>query len=164
MASKQNMQRKSGLQFGGGLVIGLAIGAASGLVAGWLTARTRGQVLRQTIRQKVARLRRMGERQYYRRTREVENRMRGSVAEIRDAVSGREHYIDANTLVDQVRSQLGREFAEVLEHVNLNAVGHTVYLHGYVRDPTERDELVNAILGVEGVNHVLADRLRVEAA
>lgn len=106
----------------------------------------------------------MGERQYYRRTREVENRVRGSVAEIRDAVSGREHYVDANTLVDQVRSQLGREFAEVLEHVNLNGVGHTVYLHGYVRDSAARDELVNAILSVEGVNHVLADRLRVEAA
>lgn len=98
------------------------------------------------------------------RGRDLENRVQGGVAELREAWSGHEHYVDANTLTDQVHSAIGREFAEILPHINLNAVGHTIYLHGYVRAAEQRERLLAAIREVDGVEEVSAAELRVQPA
>ncbi|MGN6591355.1 MAG: BON domain-containing protein [Terriglobales bacterium] len=142
----------------------LAGGVAAGLGVGWLTAPRRGDWLRNQIRQKLGHWRRVSRRRLEKQGRDLSHRVHGGVAELRSVWSGREHYVDANTLVDQVHSQLGREFADTLSHVNLNAVGHTVYLHGCVREADERDRLIAAILGIEGVRDVSAAELRVSAA
>lgn len=147
----------------GTAVLWLASGMAAGVAVGWLSAPRRGDWLRNQIRQKFTHWIKVGQRTFHKRRRDFGNRVRGGVAEIREAYSSREHYVDANTLVDQVHSQLGREHADVLEHVNLNAVGHTVYLHGYVNDEAERDRLVSAIAAVEGVDEVDAASLRLHA-
>ncbi|HET9785085.1 MAG TPA: BON domain-containing protein, partial [Terriglobales bacterium] len=138
-------------------------GVAAGVGVGWLTAPRRGDWLRNQIRQKLGHWRRVGRRRLEKQGRDLSHRVHGGVAELRSVWSGREHYVDANTLVDQVHSQIGREFAETLSHVNLNAVDHTVYLHGYVRDADERDRLIAAIHGIEGVRDVSAAELRVAA-
>lgn len=139
----------------------LAAGLGAGLAVGWLTAPRRGDWLRNQMRQKVEHWRRLGRRRLSHMNREVENRVRGAVAEVREAWGGHDHYVDANTLVDQVHSQIGREFAAELEHINLNAVGHTVYLHGHVTDDEVRERLVRAIEAVEGVESVRTDNLRI---
>jgi hypothetical protein len=139
-------------------------GVAAGVGVGWLTAPRRGDWLRNQIRQKLGHWRRVGRRRLEKQGRDLSHRVHGGVAELRSLWSGREHYVDANTLVDQVHSQIGREFAETLSHVNLNAVDHTVYLHGYVHEAAERERLIAAIHGVEGVRDVSAAELRVIAA
>lgn len=101
-------------------------------------------------------------RRMRKRGRDLENRVQGGVAELREVWSGREHYVDANTLTDQVHTAIGREFAELLPHINLNAVGHTIYLHGYVREAEQRERLMAAICGVDGVEEVSAAELRVQ--
>jgi len=138
-------------------------GVAAGVGVGWLTAPRRGDWLRNQIRQKLGHWRRAGRRRLEKQGRDLSHRVHGGVAELRSVWSGREHYVDANTLVDQVHSQIGREFAETLSHVNLNAVDHTVYLHGYVREAEERERLIAAIAAVEGVRDVSATELRVAA-
>ncbi|HUX68711.1 MAG TPA: BON domain-containing protein [Terriglobales bacterium] len=138
----------------------LASGVLAGTALGWLTAPRRGDWVRNQVRQKLAHWRRLGQRTLSKRGRDVENRLRGSVAEVRQAWWGRGHYVDATTLVDQVQSQLGRAFSALRSHVNLNAIGHTVYLHGYVESEADRDCLVEAIRKVEGVGDVDAHALR----
>lgn len=138
-------------------------GVAAGVGVGWLTAPRRGDWLRNQIRQKLGHWRRVGRRRLEKQGRDLSHRVHGGVAELRSVWSGREHYVDANTLVDQVHSQIGREFAETLSHVNLNAVDHTVYLHGYVREADERERLIAAIHGIEGVRDISASELRVVA-
>src|SRR6185437_8355378 len=135
-------------------------GIAAGVAIGWLSAPRRGDWLRNQIRQKFIHWNKVGQRTFYKRRRDLANRVRGSVAGIREAYALHDPYVDANTLVDQVHSQLGREFAPTLEHINLNAVGHTLVLHGYIADELERDRLVSAIAAIEGVGEVDASRLR----
>lgn len=142
-------------------VFWLAAGLGAGLAVGWLTAPRRGDWLRNQMRQKLEHWRRVGRRRLTHINRDLENRVRGKAAEVREAWDGHDHYVDANTLVDQVHSQIGREFAPELEHVNLNGVGHTIYLHGHVADDATRDRLVRAIAAVEGVEEVRDDTLRV---
>ena len=144
-------------------ILWLMGGVAAGVGVGWLTAPRRGDWLRNQIRQKLGHWRRAGRRRLEKQGRDFSHRVHGGVAELRAVWSGREHYVDANTLVDQVHSQLGREFAESLSHVNLNAVDHTIYLHGYVREAEERDRLIAAIGAVEGVRDVSATELRIVA-
>lgn len=139
----------------------LATGIVAGIGIGWLTAPRRGDWLRNQLSQKLIHYRRVASRRAYKRSRDVENRLRGGIAEVREVFSGREHYVDANTLVDQVHSQLGRQFAEAFEHVNLNAVDHTIYLHGFVHSPAEADRLAAAILTVDGVRDIDTTELRV---
>ncbi|MGH9416113.1 MAG: hypothetical protein ACRD01_05745 [Terriglobales bacterium] len=138
-------------------------GIAIGVGVGWLTAPRRGDWLRNQIEQKLIRWRKRGLRRLYKRGRDLQNRVWGSVAEVKEMWAGREHYVDANTLVDQVRSELGRAFAATLARVNLNAIGHTIYLHGCVESGAERDELTAAISAIEGVEAVDASRLQVPA-
>lgn len=96
------------------------------------------------------------------RGRDLENRVHGTMAEVREMWSGREHYVDAKTLVDQVRTTLGRSFGTTLEHVNLSAVGHTIYAHGYVKDADERERLMAAIRATDGVEDLQASELYVQ--
>ncbi len=138
----------------------LASGVLAGTALGWLTAPRRGDWVRNQVRQNWTHWRRLGQRTLSKRGRDVENRLRGSVAEVRQAWWGRGHYVDATTLVDQVQSQLGRAFGALRSHVNLNAIGHTIYLHGYVESEADRDCLVEAIRKVEGVGDVDAHELR----
>ncbi|HVA62386.1 MAG TPA: hypothetical protein VNF74_01580 [Terriglobales bacterium] len=142
----------------------LASGVLAGTALGWLTAPRRGDWVRNQMRQKMAHWRRIGLRTFSKRSRDVENRLRGSVAEVRQAWWGRGHYVDANTLVDQVHSQLGRAFSAMLSHVNLNAIGHTVYLHGYLESEQDRDCLVETILKVQGVGDVDAQAVKIVPA
>jgi BON domain len=135
-------------------VLWLAGGVVAGVAVGWLTAPRRGGWTRNQVRQKLERWMRVGEIRLVKRRRDLENRVRGGVAKVKGAWERHDPYVDANTLVDQVHSQLGREFASALEHVNMNAVGRTIYLHGYVRDAGQRERLVAAIRGVEGVDEV----------
>jgi len=139
----------------------LAAGVVVGTAVGWMTAPRRGDWLRNQIRQKLIHWQRIGRRRLERDSRDLENRVRGSVAEVREAWSGRPHYVDANTLVDQVHSQIGREFGHLLEHVNLNAVDHTLYLHGYLESEADHRALVRAIAAVDGVCEVDDSELRV---
>ncbi|MGH9474990.1 MAG: hypothetical protein ACRD1C_01525 [Terriglobales bacterium] len=155
------MGRRSGKQATHGL-LWLAGGLAAGAAAGWFTAPRRGDWLRNQARQKLASWYRTSTRRMRKRGRDLDHRIQGTVAEVREMWAGREHFVDANTLVDQVHSVLGRPFAATLGHVNLNAVGHTVYLHGYVHEVTERDRLISAIRKVEGVEDVQAAELRVQ--
>ena len=145
-------------------MVWLASGVLAGTALGWLTAPRRGDWVRNQVGQKLAHWRRLGLRTFSKRSRDVENRLRGSVAEVRQAWWGRGHYVDANTLVDQVHSQLGRAFSAMLSHVNLNAIGHTVYLHGYLESEQDRDCLVQAIQKVQGVGDVDAHSLRIVPA
>ncbi|MGH9468170.1 MAG: BON domain-containing protein [Terriglobales bacterium] len=142
----------------GWLLSGVAIGTA----LGWLTAPRRGGWMRNQARQKLAHWSRTGAQRLRKRGRDLGNRIQGGVAEIRETWGGREHYVDANTLVDQVRSELGRGFAAEMEHVNVNAVGHTIYLHGYVHEEEQRERLLAAIRGAEEVEDVQASELRVQ--
>lgn len=139
----------------------LAAGLGVGVALGWLTAPRRGNWLRSQLRQKMEHWRRLGRRRLDRDLREIENKVQGVVAEVREAWDGHDHYVDANTLVDQVHSQIGREFHPLLEHVNLNGVGHTIFLHGHVRSEDERARLVAAIRGIEGVEAVREEYPRV---
>ncbi len=118
--------------------------------------------MRNQARQKLERWCRIGTRRLRKRGRDLENHIQGTVAEMREAWSGHEHFVDANTLVDQVHSAIGRGFAATLEHINLNAVDHTIYLHGYVREAGDRERLLAAIVAVEGVEDVQAAELRVK--
>ncbi|MGH9413427.1 MAG: BON domain-containing protein [Terriglobales bacterium] len=138
-------------------------GVAAGTAIGWLTAPRRGDWVRNQTRQKLDHWYRTGVRRMRKRGRDIENRVQGGVAEIREVWSGREHYVDANTLTDQVHSAIGREFAAILPHINLNAVDHTVYLHGYVHEAEQRERLICAIAAVDGVEDVQAAELRVQA-
>ncbi len=139
--------------FAGGVVAGTALG--------WLTAPRRGDWVRNQISQKARHWRRIGRIRLVKRGRDLENRLRGSVSQVRQAWTGHEHYVDANTLVDQVHTELGRRFSGSLAHVNLNAHGHTVYLHGYVESDAERNRLIDAVAAVDGVDAVAAAELRV---
>jgi hypothetical protein len=139
-------------------------GIASGVALGWLTAPRRGDWVRNQLRQKMEHWRHRGRLRLLKRGRDLENRFWGSLAAVRQAWTGREHYVDANTLVDQVHTELGRRFGPTLAHVNLNAFGHTVYLHGYVDSPAERDRLIAAIAAVDGVDAVAAKHLRLRPA
>ena len=147
------------------MVAALLAGAAAGVALGWLTAPRRGARLRNQMRQKLGHWARLGQRMIYKGRKDIGNRAQGAVAEVWERLrrtGGREpHYVDANTLVDQVRSQLGREFGEDFAHVNLNAVDHTLYLHGYVASKEEREKLIAAVAAVEGVEVVRSEGLRV---
>ena len=135
-------------------------GVVAGTVLGWLTAPRRGDWVRNQLRQKLGHWRHVSRIRLVKRSRDLENRLWGSLAQVRQAWAGHEHYVDANTLVDQVHTELGRRFAATLSHVNLNAYGHTVYLHGYVDSAAERHRLIEAIGAVDGVDAVAAGELR----
>jgi BON domain len=139
-------------------------GIAAGTALGWLTAPRRGDWVRNQFRQKLRHWRNLGRIRLSKRGRDLENRLWGSLAAVRQAWTGHEHYVDANTLVDQVHTELGRQFGPTLSHVNLNAYGHTVYLHGYVESAAERDRLIAAIAAVDGVDAVASKELRIAAA
>ena len=151
------MKRNSGRMFylGAGVVAGTALG--------WLTAPQRGASLRARARQRLQHLARLGRRRLVRMQRNVDNRVRGRAAELRERASaGHSGWdVDANTLVDRVHSELGRQFGATFEHVNLNGAGHTVYLHGYVGSFDERERLVEAIQRIEGVEAVRSEELRI---
>jgi hypothetical protein len=144
-------------------LVWFAGGVAAGTALGWLTAPRRGDWVRNQLRQKAVHWRNLGRIRLIKRGRDLENRVWGSLAAMRQAWTGREHYVDANTLVDQVRTELGRRFGSTLSHVNLNAYGHTVYLHGYVASAADRDRLIAAIAEVDGVDAVAAKQLRILA-
>lgn len=145
-------------------MVWLATGLAAGTAMGWLSAPRRGDWLRNQIRQKLARWSRRGQLTLYKRGRDVEHRVAGGLAEVRQIWRGRARFVDANTLVDQVLSQLGRAFSPTLAHVNVNAVGHTIYLHGHVATAQERDRLAAAIRSVQGVGDVVSTALRIAPA
>jgi len=138
-------------------------GVLVGVAAGWVTAPRRGDWVRNQIRQKAGHFKRVFVRRAGKRGRDVRNRVRGGLAEVQHAWARPDPYVDANTLVDQVHSALGRELADLLPDVNLNAYGHTIYLHGHVPDAEARDRLVAAIRGVEGVGEVVSASLRLMA-
>ena len=145
----------------------------AGVAVGWLTAPRKGSRARSQMRQTFIHWQRVGERGVEKGCRDLSHRIRGSVARMRGRLSEarRSHaavrqasYVDANTLVDQVHSQLGREFSRAFKHVNLNAVGHTLVLHGYVDSEPERTRLIEAIEDLNGVEAVDARELRIRHA
>lgn len=143
----------------------LATGVMAGLAIGWLTAPRRGSWLRNQARQKLDHARRHAGRRLYKRRKDFANRLRGSLAVARETLSRALQVeppsSDPRTVVDRVHSQLGRQFARTLQHANLSAVGHIVYIHGYLPSELERERLVEAIARVEGVEAVRADTARI---
>ncbi len=149
------------------LAAGLLAGAVAGVVLGWLTAPRTGARLRAQTRQKLGHWTRQSGRYAYKAGKNLTNHVQGAGAVVWERlrrVGGREpHYVDANTLVDQVHSQLGRQFGSDFAHVNLNAVDHTLYLHGFVTSKQEREKLITAVAAIEGVEIVRSEGLRVLA-
>ena len=136
------------------------------MALGWLTAPRTGARARGLARQRLQHWGRIGRNGLYRAGRGALSRITGAMTggwmRLRYR-RGTPRYVDANTLVDQVHSLLGRQFPHLREHVNLNAADHTIYLHGHVSSRRERDELVEAIAAVAGVGRVRCEMLRIVA-
>jgi hypothetical protein len=140
----------------------LASGVMAGVGIGWLTAPRRGRWVRNQARQKLIHLRRLTGRRWYKRRKDAANRLRGGWAITREAFQRQPApATDERTLTDRVHSELGRQFASTLQHANLSAVGDVIYIHGYLPSEADKERLIEAIAGVEGVQRVRAEAVRI---
>lgn len=115
--------------------------------------------MRARLRDRLGRGERDARRFSEERLHDLVERTRGLAVELEQLIAPPERYVDERTLVDQVRSRLGREMPSLLEHVNLNGVGHTIHLHGTLA-PADRERLIETISRIDGVEKVEAEHLR----
>jgi hypothetical protein len=145
-----------------GTLKGLALlGAGFGL--GILFAPRRGSWYRNQAKQRLTHVWRRGAVSARRRTHDIRNRVRGAVHELAEPFMNEQHEFDEKTLTDRVRTALGRDRAAPMDRINVNAVGHTIYLHGSATRE-ELEDLVERIRGIEGVEQVDASYLQIRAA
>jgi osmotically-inducible protein OsmY len=130
---------------------------AVGIGIGWLTAPRRGSSVRARIRQKAWHWSRMALRYAGRRGRDWRNRLAGTAVELRRATRP-EPAVAPVTLAARVRSRLGRQF--YLGQVEITADGGVIHLSGRMPSNGERERLIAAVRGVEGVHEVTAEHLR----
>jgi len=127
------------------LLAGMAIGA--GLM--YIFDESRGTRRRAEARQKLAHVARLAGRSIDKHSRDLANRIAGSVAELRSSIRDQRRVVDDDRLVERVRAQLGH----VISHPALLDVGASagfVTVRGPVL-PAEVEKAEHRIRKIRGV-------------
>ena len=135
----------------------------AGVAVGILLAPRRGSDLRNRIGTHLLHWAKVTRRTVVGRAKDLSNRTVGVAAETRRHFEPTEE-IDPNVLLDRVHSHLGHASSLPLSHVNLNALGRVIVVHGYVPSEEEKERLARAIREVDGVVDVSLEHLRIHPA
>lgn len=135
----------------------------AGVAAGIFLAPRRGRDLRNRIGDRLLHWAKVARRTTVGRAKDFSNRTVGVAAETRRHFEPTEE-IDPNVLLDRVHSHLGHASNLPLSHVNLNALGRVIVVHGFVPSEEEKERLARAIREVDGVVDVSLEHLRIHPA